>query len=374
MNDVDIKNIISRLGLLEERLQIVEAENVTLKSSNDLSIAGRVDAALRELGERMKDGKPNPSYFNVRFRNFEAALQDIRSLGYIIGRRQADETVLGRHIDAPPDTQLKSKLCTQADMDSDWALFWTQEMKLRFAYHRKVWEFVYIAQALWTKGKMKAGMSGLGFGCGNEPLPSLFAKFGVAILGTDLGTEDPLALRWGNSNQHAAEVAALRQKHICADENLLKNITFQSADMNNIDKTLDSRFDFCWSACALEHLGSVEKGFTFIRNSLKTLKPGGVAVHTTEYTFDLEIAHDHWPTVLYKRERLLEFVDFLTRDGYAVAELDLAPGNLLLDGFADLQTKEFFSQRMAANLHLKTVFDGYACTSVGLIIQKPQAA
>ena len=50
-------------------------------------------------------------------------------------------------------------------------------------YHRKLWELVYIAQALWSAGKLASGSRGLGFGCGKESLPSLFAKYGATILG-----------------------------------------------------------------------------------------------------------------------------------------------------------------------------------------------
>ena len=42
-------------------------------------------------------------------------------------------------------------------------------------------------------------------------------------------------------------------------------------------------FDFCWSSCSLERLGSIEAGLNFIKASINTLKVGGVAVHTTEY-------------------------------------------------------------------------------------------
>jgi hypothetical protein len=43
-------------------------------------------------------------------------------------------------------------------------------------YHRKLWEVSYIDQALWRAGKLQSGMAGPGFGCGQEVLPSLFAK------------------------------------------------------------------------------------------------------------------------------------------------------------------------------------------------------
>ncbi|MBV5337004.1 MAG: hypothetical protein J0653_03215, partial [Deltaproteobacteria bacterium] len=61
--------------------------------------------------------------------------------------------------------------------------------------------------------------------------------------------------------------------------------------------------DFCWSSCSLEHLGSIKAGLDFIKASLKTLKVGGVAVHTTEYNVSSDEATiDNNPTlVLFRR-------------------------------------------------------------------------
>jgi cyclopropane fatty-acyl-phospholipid synthase-like methyltransferase len=364
-------NILARLDSLEKRHQELEAEIGRLAKSLEVGDPERVDIALRQLGRRMNNGVPQSSYFNIRFRDYEIALTNLRILGYAIGRKTAEEQVLGRVITGPTAHSLKSKVCTQADMESDWALFWLDAMKLPRAYHRKLWEFAYIAQALWAEGKLVPGSAGLGFGCGREPLPSLFAKYGCTVLGTDLSEGHEQSVAWVKTNQHSSEVEALRWRNICPDEDLLKNISFRPADMNNIDPDLSGSFDFCWSACSLEHLGSVSKGLQFIRNSLKTLRSGGVAVHTTEFTFDSETAHQVWPTVPYTKDHLVEFADGLRREGFKVAELDLASGAGLLDGFADFGGKEFYSRQMRAELHLKAVHDGFAFTSVGLIVRAP---
>ena len=59
---------------------------------------------------------------------------------------------------------------------------------------------------------------------------------------------------------------------------------------------------FCWSICALEHLGSIENGLSFIENSLDTLKPGGVAIHTTEFNFyDDGRTIDNWACVYFQK-------------------------------------------------------------------------
>jgi 2-polyprenyl-3-methyl-5-hydroxy-6-metoxy-1,4-benzoquinol methylase len=356
---------------MENRLAALEEENSRLRQSLERANPELVDAAMRELSTRVKGGKPNNSYFNVRFRHFEAAAADIRVLGSALGRQTAEAKLLGRKPGTPPRARPKCKLCTQSDLEADWALYWSDELKLTPKYHRKLWEFVYIAQALWAEDKLRPGAQGLGFGCGSEPLPSLFAKYSASVLATDLSAADPASAEWMKSNQHSQAVEALRSRAICPDDSLLANIDFRPQDMRNIDADLFGKFDFCWSACALEHLGSINDGLDFIRNSLKTLKPGGVAVHTTEFTFDEAPAHETWPTVLYKKAHLEEFFDRLTREGFQVAEVDLSPGTGLLDRFADLQLKELTVKPLSSELHLRTVYDGYVCTSVGMVVTVP---
>ncbi len=365
----------TRLLALERKIESLEQEIADLRSANATVPATSVqwlDGGLRALGQRLVAGLPNSSYFNIRFRTYEAALMNIKALGYALGRMEVDRN-RRRPPPIPARFALNSKLCTKQDLNSDWARFWSSEIKQEIRYHRKLWEFVYIAQALFNAGKLAPGNIGIGFGCGHEPMPSLFAKYGVRVVATDLSVADPKSKVWALSNQHVEEVEAVRRIDICPDREKLENISFRSVDMNDISEDLFGQFDFCWSACALEHLGSIDAGFSFIRNSLRTLKPGGVAVHTTEYTFDPGPAHERWPTVIYRKEHVVQFVASLRGEGYAVAGLDFSAGEDPLDYFADLQAKELYSKRLEANLHLKTVYDGFPCTSIGLIVRSPKA-
>ncbi len=205
-------------------------------------------------------------------------------------------------------------------------------------------------------------------------LPGLFAKYGATILATDLPADRPEAKAWSATNQHAASVEALRNRNICPDDKLLENIDFRPLDMNNIDRDLDGLFDFCWSTCALEHLGSMEKGLSFIRNSLRTLRPGGVAVHTTEFTFDPGPIRDNNATVLFTKDKMLEFVEKLRLEGFSVSELDFSPGDGPLDAYSDI-TMHFAYVNSRRNLvQLKLSIGGYVCTSIGLIIESPGAS
>ncbi|MHC5732340.1 MAG: hypothetical protein ACYTXY_51440, partial [Nostoc sp.] len=67
---------------------------------------------------------------------------------------------------SPQKINLQSKACQQNDMESDWFFYWCQQIKIPVVYHRKLWEFCYILQALYEYDLLTPGRKGLGFGCG----------------------------------------------------------------------------------------------------------------------------------------------------------------------------------------------------------------
>jgi len=324
--------------------------------------------ALRALGQRTIGPHPNINYFNERLRDYELAILNIKQMGYEIGRRLAKER-LGKQINNPPPVTPASKLCTQADVESDWFCYWSAQLRVPPYYHRKLWEFCYIAQVLWRGGKLGPGQRGLAFGAGEEPLPSLFAKLGCSVLATDLSVEAAKSAGWIDGSQHASNLEKLLRRDICPDPAALARIEHRFVDMNAIPVDLDGGFDFCWSACALEHIGSIEKGLSFIENSLRTLKPGGIAVHTTEFNLEDGDTIDNWPTVLFQRRHIEMLVERLTAAGHTVAPLDFSEGNGVLDGFVDIPP---WLPRSDAVLKLSV--DGFRCTSVGIIITRTPAA
>ena len=61
-----------------------------------------------------------------------------------------------------------------------------------------------------------------------------------------------------------------------------QRVTFRPVDMNALPADLTG-FDFAWSSCALERLGTLEAGMDFVLAQMGCLRPGGVGVHPTEY-------------------------------------------------------------------------------------------
>jgi len=256
-----------------------------------------------------------------------------------------------------------SSVCRQVSFEHPSFAYWTRRMGGHPRYHRKQWELVYIVQALWERDVLKPGARGLGFGVGQEPLSALFASLDCEIMATDMVSEQAQEAGWIRSQEHAAGKESLRHPEICDETRFTRNVSFQVCDMNAIPDDLRG-FDFCWSACAYEHLGSIEAGLRFVENSLATLKPGGWAVHTTELNVSSnEDTIDNEATVLFRRRDFEAFAEHLRAQGHFVAPFDFAPGDQPMDRFID-------TPPYRAEPHLVLALQGYATTSFGLIVRK----
>ncbi len=257
----------------------------------------------------------------------------------------------------------RSELCKAKDHYTDWYKHWCSQLDETPNFHRKQWEYVFVMQALWERGCIAAGKKGLVFAVGNEPLPAMFASFGCNILATDIFPEKGVEMGWDNGNQLCFGIESLNTRQLCADEEFNKLVQYRPVDMNDIPGDLVD-FDFNWSSCSFEHLGTLEKGFVFLENQLRTLKPGGWAVHTTEYNVSSnDETQENNDTVIYRQRDIEYIVNELRKDGHFVEEVDLSLGGLPEDFMIDTEPHQ-------QKVHLKLQVDKYVVTSIGLIIQK----
>ncbi|MBL7749087.1 MAG: methyltransferase domain-containing protein [Chitinophagaceae bacterium] len=260
----------------------------------------------------------------------------------------------------------RSELCKAKDFYSSWYKRWCVELKEEPNLHRKQWEFVFIMQALWERGCIAKGKRGLVFAVGTEPLPSVFANYGCDILATDILPEEGIAKGWDNSNQLCLGLDSLYKCDICDRDTFYKRVEYLAVDMNHIPAELRN-YDFNWSSCSFEHLGTIEKGAAFLKNQLKTLKPGGWAVHTTEYNISSnDETQDNNDTVIYRQRDIEQVVQELRNEGHFVEELDYSLGGLPEDFQVDIQPHQ-------QKVHVKLQVDKYVVTSIGLIIRKKSA-
>jgi SAM-dependent methyltransferase len=226
---------------------------------------------------------------------------------------------------------LASCLCTQARHESAAFRWWAQQMREPHRLHRKQWEFCYIAQALFERGKLAPGRRGLGFAVGKEPLPALFARLGCHVVATDTALSGAREEGWTETKQ----LALLNEWGVCPPEQFRRQVSFRHVDRNDVPDDLTG-FDFVWSSCAFERLGSIRDARGFIDRMTRCLKPGGVAVLTTGFNLS-----SNWSTpprqsaVVYRRGEIQKMIAHIEQAGHRVEPLVLDRGDDPADHLID---------------------------------------
>ena len=125
-------------------------------------------------------------------------------------------------------------------------------------------------------------------------------------------------------------------------------------------------FDFAWSSCSFEHLGSLDAGEKFVLDTMRLLRPGGIAVHTTEYNVDSnDDTIEEGDNVIYRRRDIEDLDRSLRAMGCGIDALDFEAGSEPHDLAFD-QSPYYQSGRQ----HLKLSLMGHISTSILLIVRK----
>ena len=334
-----------------------------------------VDTRVHELLSLFApDATPNVHRLRQVANAIEPLAFNIKQMGYTLARQLA-EALPPPGPSAPRRVNLPNSLSTQAAIESDWAAHWCNELKIPVVYHRKIWELCFVMQSIFDRGHIRPGARGLGFGCGTEALPSYFAAHDVSILATDQAPNEAAAAGWVHTGQHTTALDQCFMPHLVDRGRFDRNVAMRYVDMNDIPDDL-SDFDFCWSICALEHLGSIDQGLAFIENSLKALRPGGLAVHTTEFNIrDDGPTIDNWSSVAFQRKHMERITARLRAQGHKVAPFDYSLGDGPLDRFVDLppfvqDLPDHINSWLGPPMHLKLAMDGLVVTCIGIAIEK----
>lgn len=236
--------------------------------------------------------------------------------------------------------------------------------------HRKQWEFVFIIRALNESGMLRPGKRAMVFAAGHEPLISYFASLGIHVLATDMDVQGAYQQGWATTNQHASKREDLFRKGMLPKRKFDELVEYRTADMNHVDPALHGKFDFVWTTCSLEHVGSIALGKQFVLNSMNLLRPGGVSVHTTEFTLSSmgqtvdSVSGEYVPTVLWREQDIKALLKSLQAYGHKTGQTCLAAGEQELDKYVDLPPYRSHS-------HMRLAVGGHAVTSVGWVAQSP---
>jgi hypothetical protein len=265
-----------------------------------------------------------------------------------------------------------SRLTTEEEMkesDFDGLL---SEFKEKNTFHRKSWEYVFLLKIMRASGLFNGGpKKAIGFAVGHEPTVSYLASKGVSVVATDLPPDEAGPKGWLHTNQNMADtLAAINARNIATMEQMEQFVSKEWVDMNSIERSkvwqegLGS-YDFMWSICSIEHVGSIRQGLSFMVKSLQLLKPGGTAVHTTEFNLkSLESTLDNGNTVLYRKMDVDALRKCVINKGYSMPPICYDMGTGPLDHTVDMPP---FSH----DNHLRLQLEPFVATCVGFAIHKP---
>ncbi len=254
------------------------------------------------------------------------------------------------------------QLCTQAQMEEPEYPAWCAKLAVPPAMHRKYWEFAFIMSVMQRNGLLQPGNRALGFGVGLETMPSCLASYGMQVVATDAPGDAIAGHGWESTAQHSQAAEQLFYPGLIAREQFDALVSFRPVDMNAIPDDLRD-FQVCWSSCCFEHLGSIEHGLDFVLNSVMTLAPGGIAVHTTEFNLSSNTDTVEAPGLSIFRKRDIErLMERAMAAGHEVWPLNFHPGFGELDQHIDAPPY--------AMPHLRLELLQHTCTSIGVIIRR----
>eukprot|EP00037_Helgoeca_nana_P007904 m.71121 g.71121 ORF g.71121 m.71121 type:complete len:284 (-) comp18603_c0_seq2:17-868(-) len=269
------------------------------------------------------------------------------------------------------------KMVTHREFSSEWFTKSMAAMGRQNENHRKQWELAYVLHVVTAKRLCQKGKRGLVFAVGKEILPQIFASLGCDIVATDIAVDDNpnVAAGWIAGNQHAASLSALYTKGYkgVTWEDMQRRVSFRPENMLRFSPWLQAeRFDFVWSLCAIEHVGSIAGGQSTVLQSLDLLKPGGVAIHTVEFNLASNTL-----TKLRSDESVWRMQDVDTmrlaaiNKGFVVPTRSWGAGHTHLDRTPDVCQDTGQRYRGLPGGHVKLECDDLIKTSYAMVFEKP---
>ena len=179
--------------------------------------------------------------------------------------------------------RVTQKVCDAADwFDPDMLDVIANDLREPAVFHRKQWEFAIIFLALRQQGFLAPDKVGLSMGSGRERLLYAIAPHVKRLVATDL--YEPAAT-WTTVRTEDPDQFIKAEKPWAVDDSKLLGLRM---DMRHLEFP-DNTFDFCYSSCALEHIGEDDDFRQHLCEVHRVLKDGGLYVLTTEFTYGDEV-------------------------------------------------------------------------------------
>ena len=175
------------------------------------------------------------------------------------------------------------KICTAEDWSKTEFKYVLDEIFISNAsYHRKQWEFVTIFICLCQHGKLSDKSIGASFGAGKEPLIYHLLPYVKSFLATDLYSWNT---GWDTAKMGKTDTPMDFLQRNAPKGLDISNLQAKEMDMRTLDIE-DKSLDFCYSSCAVEHIGHRDDFIQHLREVKRVLKDDGIYVMTTEFLFN----------------------------------------------------------------------------------------
>lgn len=172
-----------------------------------------------------------------------------------------------------------SKLCDGADwFDPAFERVIRDELEETPRFHRKQWEFAQIFRSLEVHGCLGARARGLSMGGGHERLLYAVVRRAGSLTVTDLYGADSA---WPGAQTGDPDASVKSAAPFPIDR---ERLTVRRMDMRTLEFP-DASFDFCYSSCAIEHIGERDDFLRHLREVNRVLTPDGLYVLTTEFHY-----------------------------------------------------------------------------------------
>ena len=256
---------------------------------------------------------------------------------------------------------LGSRPPVMQDVVSPWLAYWARELELPVRAHRKLWEYAVVLQAFYEAGVLKAGSRALGFGVGDEPLPSYMASLGMKVLASDMpGVTDP---------------DAIFQDRFLPREAFDERVEVSDIHFGKFNDASLRDFDACWSCSVVGALGAEHIAEEAMIKSMDVLRPGGLAVHVMEFAFAPDLPEER-NDIFFPRSFFESLERALNGRGHAVRPVSFALGTHPLDAYVDIADLDVKGAMALEDLwrfdppapHLKVSMGDVMTTSFALIV------